>query len=131
MRPSKGLIIALVLLVVAAGWSFRASKSRDDLVKVKEPDSFNFRCAACDHRWNADTRTASTYYKSGFPTETKAISCPSCEKNRAFLETECLYCKEGWLPDYVVNSEGVPSQLICPHCEKDSLTWRRRAEESE
>ena len=128
MNSSKGLIAALVVLVVAAGWGLRARHSRHDLVTVKEPDTFNFRCAACDHRWTADGRTASTYYGGGLPTEERSISCPSCEKKRAFFETECLYCHEGWLPDYVVNSEGVPSQLVCPHCKKDSLKWRRQPE---
>lgn len=128
MNSSKALVLGLALLVMAVWWTYHAQQSRDQRITVTAPDSFDFQCASCDHVWTSDTLTAASYYRGGFPSETMPIACTSCEKRQAFLVTKCPYCHEGWLPAYVVDHTKTPNQLICPHCGKDSLKWRRQTD---
>jgi len=119
------VIVSLVALAAAASiWTWRwntTADRRDEII----PRDYHFRCPKCDHRWTDGRETVTRAFGGGMPTTLTPVNCTSCRKKVAYLMARCPWCREHYVhPHLLTGRPGQPTTDICPHCRKDTLTWR-------
>ena len=122
----KWLVIASVASLAAAAslWSWHRHAAPDPR-EVNIPSNYHFRCTACDHRWTTGREAVTEAFGGGMPTTLRPVNCTSCGKNVAYLMARCPWCRKHYVhPHLLAGTPAKPTTDICPHCRKDTLTWR-------
>ncbi len=122
----KWLVIISLAALAAAGslWVWRRHATPDPR-EVNIPRDYHFRCSGCDHRWTTGRQTVTEAFGGGMPTTLRPVNCTSCRKNVAYLMARCPWCRKHYIHAHLLTASAAqPTTDICPHCRKDTLTWR-------
>ena len=121
------LIACGVALAAAASlWAWRRPTTEERRQAVI-PNDYHFRCPQCDHRWTDGRDTVSRTFGGGPPTTLTPVNCTSCRKKVAYLMARCPWCEDHYVHPHLLAGNGKkPTTDICPHCRKDTLTWRQK-----
>ena len=124
MAGAAGLSNVLILATVSVAWQLTAD---DDATIVRLPSEYHFACTKCGHQWSTDKANVTTHFGGGQPTTLSPVDCPSCNKpDAAYMKAKCLWCNKHYVHAHLLNPTGQrPTKDICPHCNKDVMTWRK------
>jgi len=118
-------VLAAAAVVMAAVGMFGDAVGEDPTV-VKLPEKFHFRCTACDHSWTSPQADTPKHFGGGLPTTLRPVVCPKCGKRTAYMLAQCPFCKKHYIHKHLLDgSTGRAGKDICPHCGKDTFTWKR------
>ncbi len=116
------LIFLLLVLTFTVWWSLHRGRSRSESLQVEPPRQYVFHCRTCDDQWSTDLDGAVTAFSGGIPQWGKPAICHLCSQKGSFLMEQCPFCHEY----YTSRRPAQDGTLLCPHCGKNVLAWRRK-----
>ena len=121
---ATGLVAGALVLAGVLVWQGAAPD--EDATVVRVPSEYRFRCLACDHSWMADRAGVPAFFGGGLPTTLSPVTCPACKGRRAYMQAGCPFCGKHYVHKHLREpSPGKVKTDLCPHCGKDTLTWRK------
>lgn len=121
------VVWGVVTLAITAGLWMWGRNTPADRREELIPNDYHFRCTQCKHRWTDERKSVMQAFGGVPPTTLAPVACTSCGKKAAYLMARCPWCKEHYVhPHLLADSRERPTTDICPHCRKDTLTWRQK-----
>jgi|GEM_PF-2250954 len=128
------ILLGVVLALLVVKLVFFLGNKNDT---VEYPDTLAFQCLDCEHDWDMPEPEARPWFAGGMANDSQLVPCASCDKKKALLKRNCLWCGERYVPSLDVlrantiatpqTSYAKPPSLkpeICPHCNQDVLKWK-------